>query len=103
MDNLYFYIDSLDKPRLNYISIAFCLNDYYSAYVYVAMISILDSKNYHTYISFYLIIPNDFTNKNIDFLSSIYDQYDFFNITFLKMDDRYDKAFISRYLTTHAY
>ena len=67
------------------------------------MISILDSKNYYSYISFYLIVPDNFTQENIDFLSSLYDQYDYFNITFIKMDDRYDKAFISRYLTTHAY
>ena len=67
------------------------------------MISILDSKNYYLYISFYLIIPNNFTQGNIDFLCSLYQQYDYFNITFIKIDDRYGNAFISRYLTTHAY
>ncbi len=97
------YIINRPIPNLNYISVAFCLSNYYSAYTHVAMISILDSKNYYSYISFYLIIPNNFTQRNIYFLCSLYEQYDYFNITFIKIDDRYENAFISRYLTTHAY
>ena len=50
------YIFSLPEPKLNYISIALCPDNYYSAYTYVAMISILNSKNYLTYISFYLTL-----------------------------------------------
>ena len=46
------------------------------------MLSILNSKDISTYISFYIVIPKDFDKKNIDFLSSLYDQYDYFNITF---------------------
>lgn len=67
------------------------------------MTSILHSKDYFTYISFYLIIPKNFTKKNKDFLNSLYDQYDYFNITFLEIDERYNKAFISRYITKEAY
>ena len=102
-NNVINFISSIPEPKLNYVSVGFCPNNYYTPYTYVAMISILNSKNYSTYISFYLIIPEDFNQNNIDFLSSLYEQYDHFNITFLKMDERYDKAFVSRYLTTHAY
>ena len=62
------------------------------------MISILNTKFYYTYVSFYLIITDDFEQKNIDFLNSLYDQYDLFNITFIYMDKRYNDAYISRYL-----
>lgn len=55
------------------------------------------------YISFYLLISKDFIQKNIAFLKSLYDQYDYFNITILKIDNRYDKAFISRYITKETY
>jgi lipopolysaccharide biosynthesis glycosyltransferase len=109
--NLYFknvqeiinYIISLNEPKLNYISLAFALNDYYSPSAYVAMTSILHSKDYYTYISFYLIIPKNFKKNNKDFLLSLYDQYDYFNITFLEIDERYNKAFVSRYLTKETY
>jgi lipopolysaccharide biosynthesis glycosyltransferase len=67
------------------------------------MISILRTKYYNTYVSFYLVIPQSFTQKSKDFLSSLYNQYELFNITFLTMDNRYDNAFISRYLTSQAY
>ena len=67
------------------------------------MLSILNSKEFYTYISFYIVIPKDFDKKNIDFLSSLYEQYDYFNITFLIIDNRYNKAFISRHITTQAY
>ena len=90
-------------PQFNYISIAFCTNNYYTTLTYVSMISILISKNENTYICFYIIIPKDYSKKNINFLNSLYDQYDYFNITFIKMDDRYKKAYTSRYITTHAY
>lgn len=67
-DNLFSYIIDKQEPKLNYISVGFCPNNYYTPYTYVAMISILNSKFYSTYISFYLIIPEDFTQNNIDFL-----------------------------------
>ena len=93
------------KPisQVNYIPIAFCPNNYYTPLTYVSMLSILNSKDISTYISFYIVIPKDFDKKNIDFLSSLYDQYDYFNITFLIIDKRYNKAFISRHITTQAY
>ena len=67
------------------------------------MISILVSKGYYTYISFYLIVPLYFSKDNIQFIESLYEQFDYFNITFLEMDNRYEKAFINRYITTNAY
>ena len=101
--NIINYIYKSSETQLNYISITLCPDNYYSVYTYVAMISILNSKHYLTYISFYLIVTDDFEQKNINFLSSLYDQYDLFNITFLKMDKRYDTAYISRYLTKQTY
>ena len=110
-NNLYFknfskvinYLYLYSKPKLNYISIALCPDNYYTSYTYVAMISILNSKYYFTYICFYLIITDDFEQKNVDFLSSLYEQYDLFNITFINMDNRYNVAYISRYLTKQTY
>lgn len=67
------------------------------------MTSILTNKELYTYISFYLIISNNFSKKNLDFFNSLYNQFDLFNITFIKMDDRYKKAFISRHITQEAY
>ena len=97
------YILLMPNPQINYISISYCPNNNYVPLAYVSMISILNSKEPYTYISFYIIIPKDFTQRNIDFLYSLYEQYDYFNITFLKMNDRYNKAYISRYITIHAY
>ena len=97
------YITSLQEPRLNYIPVALSTNNKYISLAYVCMISILYSKNAYTYIMFYLLIPKDFIKKNINFLKSLYDQYDYFNITFKEIDNRYDKAFVSRYITKEAY
>ena len=54
--------------KIDYISIDFCPDNYYTTYAYVAMISILNTKFYYTYVSFYLIITDYFEQKNIDFL-----------------------------------
>ena len=97
------HIILLPKPQLNYISIAMCPNDYYAQLTYVSMISILSSKQEFTFISFYLIISKDFKRKNIDFLLSLYEQFDYFNITFFKMDDRYKNAFLSKRMTIQTY
>ena len=67
------------------------------------MISILITKDYYTYISFFLIIPKEFSQKNINFIETLYEQFDYFNISFLKMDNRYEKAFTNRYLTKNAF
>lgn len=101
--NIISYVLSLPKPHLNFVSIALSPDNLYTAYTYVVMLSILNSKNYLTYISFYIIIAENFEQKNIDFLNSLYDQYDLFNITYIKMDNRYDLAYISRYLTKQTY
>jgi len=97
------YINALPTPKLNYIPIAYCPNNFYSSLTYTSMISILVSKGYYTYISFYLIVPLYFSKDNIQFIESLYEQFDYFNITFLEMDNRYEKAFINRYITTNAY
>ena len=67
------------------------------------MLSVLESKQAFSFIIFYIIIPKDFENQNIRFLESLYEQYDYFNITFLLMDDRWKNAFTARYLTIHTY
>ena len=112
IDNGYIFNDSkslintfifLEKPQLNYISISICPNDYYVPLTYVSMISILSSKEEFTFISFYLIISKDFKKKNIFFLISLYEQFDYFNITFVEMDNRYKDAFISRRMTIQTY
>jgi hypothetical protein len=103
ISNLIEYISSLAEPHINYIPIGLTLNNNYAPLAYVCMTSILYSKYINSYISFYLLISKDFSQKNIDFLKSLYNQYDYFNITFLVIDNRYDKAFTSRYITKEAY
>ena len=97
------YIILLPIPKVNYISIAFCPNNYYVTFTYVSMTSILNTKNYNTYVCFYIVIPKNFNSINISFLNSLYNQYDYFNITFISMDGKYEKAYVSRYITTQAY
>ena len=101
--NLIEYITSLPEQKLNYIPVALSTNNKYISLAYVCMTSILYSKYAYTYIIFYLLISKDFIQKNIDFLKSLYEQYDYFNITFFKIDNRYDKSFTSRYITKEAY
>ena len=103
ISNLVEYITSLPDTQLNYISVSLSTNNYYTPLAYVCMTSILYSKYDFTYISFYILISKEYHQKNIDFLKSLYDEYDYFNITILKIDNRYDKAFISRYLTKETY
>ena len=90
-------------PQLNYIPISFCPNNRYATLTYTSMISILSTKAFYTYIQFYIVIPKDFKKDNILLLESLYQQFEYFNITFIKMDNRFNKAFTSRYLTSHAY
>ena len=67
------------------------------------MISILTTKNYNSFISFYLIISKNFSQKNLQLIDSLYEQFDYFNITYIQMDNRYEKAFTTRYITQNAY
>jgi len=101
--NLIEYITSLPEPKLNYISVALSTNNKYISLAYVCMTSILYSKNVDTYIIFYLLVPKGFFKKNIDFIKSLYEQYDYFNITFIEIDNRYDKAFVNWHITKEAY
>ena len=96
-------IKSLPNPDLNYISIAFCPNNLYTPLTYVSMISILKTKFSKTYVSFYLVVSKDYKSKNIDFICSLYDQFDYFNITILTMDNRYKKAYVSRRMSKQTY
>ena len=97
------YINTLSSPRINVIPIAFCLDDFYTYLTYTSMISILNTKDYYTYISFFLVVSSYFSEKNIRFIESLYEQFEFFNITFIRMDNRYEKAFINRYISYNSY
>ena len=88
---------------INYIPIAYCPNNFYASLTYTSMISVLSSKMFYSYILFYLIISEDFSNKNIEFIESLYEQFEYFNITFIKMDNRYEKAYTRRYLSKSAF
>ena len=111
-DNGYGFIsnkDIIDKIKeihlteFNYIHISICPNNNFTNLVYVAMISILSSKATNTFICFYLIIPEEFKDKNKNFIISLDKEYDNFNITFIQMDDRYIKAYTDRRITIEAY
>ena len=103
INDLYTYILNLPNPNVNYISISFCLDDNYILNAYVAIISILDNKNDNTYISFYLIVSKDFKRENIDIILSLYEQYELFNITFIRMNNQFDNVTTFRYITKSAY
>jgi len=96
---LYYY----PLPKFNYIPISFSSDNKYVSICYTSMLSVLESKSIFSFIIFYIIIPKDFKRQNIKFLESLYEQYEYFNITFLKMDNRWDNAFTARYLTIHTY
>ena len=89
--------------QLNYLPIAYCPNNYYTALTYTSMLSILTTKQTYTYILFYLVITKDFTKSNIEFIERLYEQFDYFNITLITMDNRYEKAYTKRYLTKNAF
>ena len=67
------------------------------------MISILSSKNPFTYIDFYLILPQEFSETNFILIESLFEQYYYFNITYIYMDERYKNAFVHNYITNQAY
>ena len=80
---LYYY----PLPKFNYIPISFSTDNKYISLCYTSMLSVLDSKGIFSFIIFYIIIPKDFKKQHIRFLESLYEQYDYFNITFLTMDN----------------
>ena len=102
-DELINYLQTLPKQNYNNISIAMCIDNYYILNAYVAIISILENKNINTYVSFYFLISKDFENENINILLSTYEQYDLFNITFYRMDNRFDNVKMFRYITKSDY
>ena len=97
------YLYSYPLPKFNYIPISFCSDNKYISFCYTSMLSVLESKDIFSFIIFYIIIPKGFKKQNIRFLESLYEQYEYFNITFLLMDDRWNNAFTARYLTIHTY
>ena len=97
------YIEFLPEPSINYIPIALSPNDKYTPLAYTSMLSILNTKNYYSYIDFYLIIPKNFSSENFILLNSLFEQFNFFNITYIYMNERYQNAFVHRYITTQAY
>ena len=96
-------IESTHVAEFNYIPISLCPNNRFTNLAYVTMTSILSSKFSNTYICFYLIIPNDFDIRNINFIKSLNEEYNDFNITFIRMDNRFDKAYTDRRITAQAY
>ena len=101
--DIYNYLNTLPSPKINYLPIVYCPNNYYASLTYTSMISILSTKEYYTYILFFIVVNNDFSKENILMIESLYEQFDYFNITFIKMDNRYEKAFINRYITPNTY
>ena len=97
------YINLWPIKKMNFINIAFCPDNYYSYLTYVSMISILSSKDCYTYIFFYLVIPLDFSSEKIKLIERLYEQFEYFNITFIKIDNRYKNAYTNRYLTKSAF
>ena len=100
---LLYYIESMPEPKITYIPISFTPNNKYLPLAYTSMISILSTKNYYTYIDFYLVITNDFSSKNFIILESLFEQFFYFNITYIHMDNRYQNAFVHHYITNQAY
>ena len=97
------FIINQANSNINYIPIAYCPNNFYASLTYTSMISVLSTKMIYSYILFYLIINDDFTEKNKKLIESLYEQFDYFNITFIKMDNRYEKAYTRRYLSKNAF
>lgn len=102
-ENILNTVKFLSSPFMNYIPISLCPNNNYTNLAYVAMSSILSSKATNTYICFYLIVPDNFKKRNYKIFDSLHEEYDYFNITYYKMDNRYDKAYTSNHITIQAY
>ena len=103
LDKIITNIKSIPSPNLNYIHISLCPNNDFTNLAYVSISSILSSKSCNTFICFYLIIPSDFDKKNKNFLDSLYEEYEYFNITFITMDNRYKNSYTDHRITEQAY
>lgn len=97
------YIYSIPIEAFHYVPIAYACSDNYISLLYTSMISVLNNKGYYTFIIFFIVIPEDFSEINIRFLESLYEQYDYFNITFIRIDDRYKNAYNLGKLSVHVY
>ena len=90
---------SIPLPILNYIPVSLCPDNNFSKLAYVTMTSLLSIKSINTYICFYLIIPSNFENQNMIILDSLHEYYEYFNITYIKMDNRYDNSYTDLRIT----
>ena len=97
------HLNEKSIPNINYIPIAYCPDNFYVSLTYNSMLSVLISKSHYTFILFYLVIPLDFKQSGIRIFESLYEQFEYFNITFIKMDNRFEKAYTNRYLTKNAF
>ena len=102
-DSILNNINSIPFPKLNYIPISLCPSNSFTKYAYVSMSSILSSKASYSYICFYLVVPDDFENKNMNILDSLHEDYDYFNLTFIQMDNRYNQAYTDSRISKQAY
>lgn len=96
-------VNFIPIEKFNYVPVAYSSSNNYISLVYTSMLSVLSNKGYYTFILFFIIIPKDFSEVNIRFLESLYEQYDYFNITFIRMDDKYKNAYNSGKLSIHVY
>ena len=103
INNILDTIKPIPNMKFNYIHISLCPDNAFTNLAYVTMISILESKSINTFVCFYLIIPNKFDNHNIKFIETLYEVYEFFNISFIHMDKRYDLAYTDHRITKQAY
>ena len=94
---------SIPLPILNYIPVSLCPDNNFTKLAYVTMTSLLSTKSINTYICFYLIIPSNFENQNMIILDSLHEDYEYFNITYIKMDNRYDNSYTDLRITKQAY
>ena len=102
-EEIIIYMESYELPKLNYIPVSYTPSNEYTTLAYTSMLSILFTKSFNTYIKFFIVISKEYSKININFLESLYSQFEYFNITFVKIDDKYKNAFTARYLTFHAY
>lgn len=102
-DYLEKYIKLIPEPNLNYISIAYSLDNKYFIFGYISIISLLETKNFNTFVSLYIVIQKNFSKYYQKIIYSLYNDYDFLNISIIYMDDRYKNVKQINYLNQNAY